>query len=1352
VAVELGTGVSVVGVVLQARATVRDASGVVLSDRIVTWATSAPSVASVTQNGAVTAVGPGTAIITASAEGKRGSETLLVVPPPPLYMAPAGVPVVQNGFIVIFDDTVSNPVAKASQLATELQATVSQVYSGAIKGFAGIIPSASLPILLTRPGVQFVESDKVLEQPLVTPSGVHLVQQQPPNWGLDRIDQRSRVLDGEYTYGPSGNGVTVYIVDTGVLGSHSEFDGRMLPPAVFVTPADDPSWSAGASCRASHATEVAGIVGGKKYGVAKSVQLLSVQIYPNCDGSRFIDRYRESDLVGAILWITNLHPPRSVANLSSRYSYDAEFPAAVLTLRRSVASGVTWVLAVGNEDIDACRNPLVTVSEAVRVGASGPNDTRWKDSNWGSCVDIFAPGEGITTSSNRSATDEITMNGTSIAAPFVAGVAALLLEDDPTATPQAVKARILAGATKESLSLADGSPNLLLFSGLGTRVPTITLSTQTAMFSATVGSVNPPTQNSISVSNGGTGTLSGLSVGTIIHVGVPPVAWLSASLNSNTAPANVSLTVTSNQLAAGSYTALVPITSSAQFVTNSPRTITVMLSVAPAPQVATIVASPNNPSFTTTSGGDLPPPLDVAITNGGAGTLAGLARGTITYGQGEPTGWLGTATLSDITAPATLMLQPNTTNLPVGTYHATVPIRATGNVSNSPLNLPVTYTITPAPPPGPLPPPSIIAPGSIASPGPILNTLTPTFSWNTVLGATGYGLYIRDLTIDQLVYPNASGTVITPLTGASFVLPGGILVSGRRYRWAMTSFNGPTESTSQSGLLYFQTEAAPLPAPTIDLSAATANFAATAGGANPPSQNSIQVTNSGTGTLSGLSVGSITYQAGEPTGWLTASLSSTTAPATVTLAAVTGALPAGTYTAFVPIVSAAPFVTNSPLTITATFTVTAATPQFNQQGPKLVGTGAVGSIVQQGASVALSADGNTAIAGGYWDNFEVGAAWIWTRSGGTWIQQGPKLVGTGEAGTAHQGTSVALSADGNTAIIGGPHDNGGTGAAWIWIRTGGTWSQQGPKLVGSGVEGFSLQGVSVALSADGNTAIIGGYADSVTGTGAAWVFVRNGGVWTQQGAKLVGSGAIGASAQGNSVGLSADGNTAIVGGLYDNGELGAAWIWTRGAGIWTQQGGKLVGTGAVGKANQGWAVGLSGDGNTAIVGGALDDNDRGAAWVWTRSGGIWTQQSSKLVGAGASGSARQGSAVSISTDGNIAIVGGVRDNSEAGAAWVWARSSGTWSQLGTKLTGTGAVGLAWQGNSVSLSGDGSTAIVGGPQDSFQAGAVWVFSRIAGAIQGNTLGLDSPPPLECRPGAGHLGPTVVPRAASCASIR
>jgi len=428
----------------------------------------------------------------------------------------------------------------------------------------------------------------------------------------------------------------------------------------------------------------------------------------------------------------------------------------------------------------------------------------------------------------------------------------------------------------------------------------------------------------------------------------------------------------------------------------------------------------------------------------------------------------------------------------------------------------------------------------------------------------------------------------------------------------------------------------------------------------------------------------------------------------------------------------------------------AANAQFVQQGGLLLGAGATGNA-GQGYSVALSSDGNTALVGGPNDDNNTGAAWVFMRSGGVWTQQGGKLVGSGAIGNAWQGFSVALSADGNTAIVGGPCDNGGcdpanisfgAGTVWVFTRSGGVWTQQGGKLVGSGAVGNAGLGTAVALSADGNTAIASGPVDNGL-MGATWVFTRSGGVWAQQGDKLVGTGATGSAVQGYSVGLSGDGNTVIAGGPSNNrgqsvsNGVGGAWVFTRLAGVWTQQGGILVGSGSVGNAAMGNSVALSGDGNTAIVGGENDNHGAGggvgAAWVFTRSGGVWTQQGNKLVGADANGQnpPNQGWWVALSADGNTAIAGGPDDNfndqanAGVGAAWVFTRSRGVWIQQGGKLVGTGAVGYPLQGWAVALSGDSSTAIVGGPCNN---GGCAIFSDGVGAAGAACVFAAPQPPI------------------------
>jgi len=374
-----------------------------------------------------------------------------------------------------------------------------------------------------------------------------------------------------------------------------------------------------------------------------------------------------------------------------------------------------------------------------------------------------------------------------------------------------------------------------------------------------------------------------------------------------------------------------------------------------------------------------------------------------------------------------------------------------------------------------------------------------------------------------------------------------------------------------------------------------------------------------------------------------------------------------------------------------------------QQGPRLLASDALGNS-EQGVSVSLSADGNTALIGGDRDNYVTGAAWVWTRTAGLWQQQS-KLVAS-EGGNAQQGFSVCLSADGNTAAVGGPNDDNQTGAAWIWIRTGATWIKQF-KLLASGT-GRAYQGYSVSLSTDGDTAVVGAPATN-SGTGAAWVWTRAQGAWTQQGGALVSADPTGAANQGNSVSLAADGNILLVGGSGDAAGIGAAWVWTRITGIWVQEGNKLVGSGATRNAGQGFSVALSGDGSTSIIGGPFDNvavvgSGNGAAWIWKRTDHVWAQQGNKLVGSSAAGRAAQGWSVSLSADGSTAIVGGPDDNNLNGAAWVWIRNGGIWSQE-SKLVDVN--GYVQQGYSVSISADGNTAIVGA------SGAPSIWTKIRG---------------------------------------
>jgi hypothetical protein len=307
--------------------------------------------------------------------------------------------------------------------------------------------------------------------------------------------------------------------------------------------------------------------------------------------------------------------------------------------------------------------------------------------------------------------------------------------------------------------------------------------------------------------------------------------------------------------------------------------------------------------------------------------------------------------------------------------------------------------------------------------------------------------------------------------------------------------------------------------------------------------------------------------------------------------------------------------------------------------------------------------------------------------------------------------------------------------------------QQGEKLTGAGAIGSGRFGYAVALSGDGNTALIGaryGIAGGETGigAGAAWAFVRSGGAWTQQGGKLVGTGHVGEGEFahvgegefGTSVALSDDGDTALIGGPADNENAGAAWIFTRSGSAWSQQGPKLTGAGETGEGRFGVAVALSADGDTALVGGLADNSTRGAAWLFIRSGNTWTQQGSKLTPGDGAGEGEFGTNVSLSADGDTALIGAWRDNSGTGAAWAFVNPPTPTSGAATSVGETGATlngALGAGGSSKAYFQYGTTAAYGASTSARSVGASDSPSPLAVAIGGACAGNDLPLPARRR---------------------
>ena len=379
-------------------------------------------------------------------------------------------------------------------------------------------------------------------------------------------------------------------------------------------------------------------------------------------------------------------------------------------------------------------------------------------------------------------------------------------------------------------------------------------------------------------------------------------------------------------------------------------------------------------------------------------------------------------------------------------------------------------------------------------------------------------------------------------------------------------------------------------------------------------------------------------------------------------------------------------------------------PYLNEpQGNKLTGTSGL-TTPQFGYSIAISADGNTAIMGEPGKGVNMGGACVFTKTAGVWTQQGSRLVGSGGVNSPNQGISVAINADGNTVAVGGPNDKNGQGAIWVFTRSAGVWTQQGDKLVGSGNNGAANQGISVAISADGNTLAEGGWRNA-SDQGAAWVFTRTNGTWSQQGNKLLGAGEVGAAHQGRVVAISADGQT-IASLSYADNNKGAIWMFANNAGTWSQQGGKLI----TSDSQIIYSNALSGNGNIMIVGGRTATT--GTAWEFTRTSGKWAQ--TEEFAPNYVKSSQFGISVSINAGGNRAMIGGSSINMYSNATeegfWVYAKPTVAWAQEGDYMTGLGAAGDADQ-STVALSADGSTGLIAGEADNSGQGAVWPFQGV-----------------------------------------
>ncbi|MGW4465872.1 S8 family peptidase [Micromonospora sp. NPDC004704] len=329
---------------------------------------------------------------------------------------------------------------KAGELADKYGGSVAQVYGAALNGFEARLSAKAAQRLAAHPDVAYVEQDQVVS--------INATQTNPPSWGLDRIDQRNLPLNRSYTYPNTASNVRAYIIDTGIRFSHNDFGGRATSgyDAVDGGSADD--------CN-GHGTHVAGTVGGSAYGVAKAVRLVGVRVL-NCSGSG-----TNAGVIAGVNWVTQNAVKPAVANMSLGGGASTALDNAVAS---SISSGVTYALAAGNSSANACNSSPARTASAITVGATTSTDARASYSNYGTCLDIFAPGSSITSAWYTSNTATNSISGTSMASPHVAGAAALVLSTNPTYTPTQVRNYLYNNATQNVVTNpGSGSPNRLLF-------------------------------------------------------------------------------------------------------------------------------------------------------------------------------------------------------------------------------------------------------------------------------------------------------------------------------------------------------------------------------------------------------------------------------------------------------------------------------------------------------------------------------------------------------------------------------------------------------------------------------------------------------------------------------------------------------------------------------------------------------------------------------------------------------------------------------------------------------------------------------------------------------------------------
>jgi subtilisin family serine protease len=556
---------------------------------------------------------------------------------PSVVNASKSVPIPGSYIVTLREDLSDQDVENSARSLARLhKGALKHIYKAALKGFAvSNITDSELAALARDPRVTAVEADQTMTA---------ITVQTPATWGLDRVDQRALPLNNSYTYNADGSGVTAYIIDTGINFTHVDFEGRASKGVDEIT-----LGGAAADCN-GHGTHVSGTVAGKTYGMAKKASLVAVRVL-DCGGSGSV-----SGVIAGIDWVTANKVLPAVANMSLGGGFSVALNNAV---RRSTDAGITYAVAAGNSNVDACFTSPAGELSAITVGATDSFDRFAYFSNFGRCVDIHAPGVSVTSDWIGTNTALNTISGTSMASPHVAGAAALYLSVNPAATPAQVSSALTSNATTGVITGLRGTTvNLLLYSAfISSTVATITVTPNpvslapgaTQQFTATgrdaAGNVVPITPTWAVVAGGGTINGNGLfTAGT-----VPGTYTNTVTASSGGVTGTATVTVTAGALASIE-------------VTPNPATVATQ-----AMQQFTATGKDANgnsvaitPTWSVVAGGG-------AIDGNGlftAGTVAGTYTNTVTATSG---GVAGTATVTVTAGPlASLVVTPNPANVTAG--------------------------------------------------------------------------------------------------------------------------------------------------------------------------------------------------------------------------------------------------------------------------------------------------------------------------------------------------------------------------------------------------------------------------------------------------------------------------------------------------------------------------------------------------------------------------------------------------------------------------------------------------------------------------------------------------------------